>query len=81
MVALERPPDGRAGGLAGEVGGVGGVGGVGRKADQALGGQEGKCLGDEAVAIAVHLVVQVQDSLLERYCRGFLFRLVLARGV
>ena len=51
LVELERAPDGRAGALLA-------MGGVGRKADQALGGQEGKCLGDEVVAVGAHLVVQ-----------------------
>ena len=74
LVELERAPDGRAGALLA-------MGGVGRKADQATGGQEGKCLGDEVVAVGVHLILQGQDALLERYCRGFLFGLVLARGV
>ena len=51
LVEQIRPPDGRAGALLA-------MGIVGRKADQATGGQEGKCLGDEVVAVAVHLVVQ-----------------------
>ena len=39
LVELERPPGGRASALLA-------MGSVGRKADQPLGGQEGKCLGD-----------------------------------
>ena len=39
LVELERPPDGRAGALLA-------MGRVGRKADRAVYGQEGKCLGD-----------------------------------
>ena len=50
LVEQIRPPDGRAGALLA-------MGGVGRKADRTLGGQEGKCLGDEVVAVGVHLVV------------------------
>ena len=74
LVELERAPDGRAGALLE-------VGGAGRIADREARGQVGKCLGDEAVAVGVHLVLQGQDSLFERYCRDFLFGLVLARGV
>ena len=51
LVELERTPDGRAGALLE-------VGGAGRIADRAVRGQEGKCLGDEVVAVGVHLVVQ-----------------------
>ena len=51
LVEQIRPPDGRAGALLA-------VGGAGRKVDQALGGQVGKRLGDEVVAVGVHLVVQ-----------------------
>ena len=61
LVELERTPDGRAGALLE-------VGGAGRKADRAVYGQVGKCLGDEVVAVGVHLVVQGQGALLERYC-------------
>ena len=47
LVELDEPPEGRAGALLA-------MGGVGRMADHALGGQEGKCLDDEAVAVGVH---------------------------
>ena len=61
LVELEKAPDGRAGALLE-------MGSAGRIADRAIGGQQGKCLGDEGVAVAVHLVVQGQDSLFKRYC-------------
>lgn len=47
LVEQIRPPDGRASALLE-------VGGAGRNADEAPGGQEGKCLGDELVAVGVH---------------------------
>ena len=50
LVELERAPDGRAGALLA-------MGGESRPADMALGGQEGKCLGDEVVAVGVHEAV------------------------
>ena len=63
LVEQIKPPDGRASALLA-------MGSVGRKADQTLGRQQGKCLGDEVVAVGVHLVVQGQSMVRMRCSKG-----------